>query len=100
MIELKNISKTYGTQLILENISFTAKSKSLVSILGPSGSGKSNWITNLIHLFSIGRGTFAYIHIICKDVTEPLYKFLASKSDQISVKEGLHNLPDLEKMDK
>ena len=29
-----------------------------------------------------------------------LYKFLASKSDQISVKEGLSNLPDLEKMDK
>ena len=41
MLELKNISKTYGTQLILENISFTAESKSLVSILGPSGSGKS-----------------------------------------------------------
>ena len=41
MLELKNISKTYGTQLILEDISFTAESKSLVSILGPSGSGKS-----------------------------------------------------------
>jgi len=68
--------------------------------VAPSGSGKSNWITNLIHLFSIGKGTFAYIHIISKDVSEPLYKFLASKSDQISVKEGLHNLPDLEKMDK
>ena len=68
--------------------------------VAPSGSGKSNWITNLIHLFSIGKGTFAYIHIICKDVSEPLYKFLASKSDQISVKEGLNHLPDLEKMDK
>ena len=68
--------------------------------VAPSGSGKSNWITNLIHLFSIGKGTFAYIHIICKDISEPLYKFLASKSDQISVKEGLSNLPDLEKMDK
>ena len=41
MLELKNISKTYGTQLILEDISLTAESKSLVSILGPSGSGKS-----------------------------------------------------------
>jgi lipoprotein-releasing system ATP-binding protein len=41
MLELKNISKTYGTQLILENISFQAENNSLVSILGPSGSGKS-----------------------------------------------------------
>ena len=46
--------------------------------VAPSGSGKSNWITNLIHLFSIGRGTFAYIFFICKGVSEPLYKFLAS----------------------
>jgi lipoprotein-releasing system ATP-binding protein len=41
MLELKNISKAYGTQLILDKISFVAPSNSLVSILGPSGSGKS-----------------------------------------------------------
>lgn len=41
MLELKNISKSYGTQLILDKISFVAPSNSLVSILGPSGSGKS-----------------------------------------------------------
>ena len=69
-------------------------------IVAPSGSGKSNFITNLIHQFSIGKGTFAYISIICKDKSEPLYKFLASKSDQISIKEGLTNLPDLDKFDK
>jgi lipoprotein-releasing system ATP-binding protein len=41
MLELKNISKSYGTQLILDDISFSADNNSLVSILGPSGSGKS-----------------------------------------------------------
>lgn len=41
MLELKNISKSYGTQLILNDISFSADNNSLVSILGPSGSGKS-----------------------------------------------------------
>ena len=41
-----------------------------------SGSGKSNWITNLIALFSKGKGTFASILIICKDSSEPLYKYL------------------------
>ena len=64
--------------------------------VAPSGSGKSNSITNLISLFSQGSGTFANVYIICKDKEEPLYKFLASKSDQIQVLEGLHNLPNLD----
>jgi len=64
--------------------------------VAPSGSGKSNWITNLISLFSQGSGTFANVFIICKDKEEALYKFLASKSDQIQVLEGLHNLPNLD----
>ena len=41
MLELKNISKSYGTQLILDNISLQVKESDMVSILGPSGSGKS-----------------------------------------------------------
>ncbi len=41
MLELKNISKSYGTQLILNNINLRIPSNQLVSILGPSGSGKS-----------------------------------------------------------
>lgn len=69
-------------------------------VVAPSGSGKSNFITQLIHLFSAGQGTFASIDIICKDDKEPLYKFLKSKSESISVKEGLHNLPQLDKFDK
>jgi len=68
--------------------------------VAPSGSGKSNFITNLISLFSQGRGTFANVYIICKDASEPLYKFLASKSDQIQVLEGLQNLPNLDTFDK
>ena len=62
-----------------------------------SGSGKSNWITNLISLFSKGTGTFSSILIICKDASEPLYKYLASLSDSIQVKEGLEHLPPLNK---
>jgi len=65
-----------------------------------SGGGKSNWITNLISLFSQGKGTFAQVFIICKDSQEPLYKFLADKSDQIQVLEGLNHLPSLDNFDK
>jgi len=65
--------------------------------VAPSGSGKTNWIVNLISLFCKGKGTFAQITIICKDATEPLYKYLSSLSDSISIKEGLENLPMLDK---
>ncbi len=41
MLELKNISKSYGAQLILNNINLSVQANQLVSILGPSGSGKS-----------------------------------------------------------
>ena len=68
--------------------------------VAPSGSGKSLWCTNIISLFSKGNGTFAYVYLICKDATEPLYAYLASLSSQIVVKEGLHNLPPLDKFDK
>ena len=54
--------------------------------VAPSGSGKSNWVVNLISLFSQGKGTFAQVFIICKDKEEPLYKYLASKSDQICIR--------------
>jgi len=70
-------------------------------VVAPSGSGKTNFLLNLIHLFSQGRnGTFADITIITRNKDEPLYNFLTSKADQIQVKEGIHNLPQLDKMDK
>ena len=69
-------------------------------VVAPSGSGKSNFLVNLIHLFSQGKGTFADITIITRNKDEPLYNFLTSKCDQIQVKEGLTNLPQLDKLDK
>ena len=57
MLELKNISKSYGDQLILNDISFQVKEKELVSILGPSGSGKSTLlqIIGLLNTADAGR---------------------------------------------
>ena len=71
-----------------------------MAIVAPSGSGKTNFLLNLIHLFSQGRGTFPDITIVTRNKDEPLYNFLASKSDQIQIKEGMENLPQLDKFDK
>jgi hypothetical protein len=69
-------------------------------VSAPSGSGKTNFLVNLIHLFCHGKGTFEDITIITRNKDEPLYNFLGKKSDSIQIKEGLHNIPPLDKMDK
>jgi hypothetical protein len=69
-------------------------------VVAPSGSGKTNMITGLIHLFCKGKGSFNTITVICRDATEPLYRHLASKSDSIMIREGLENLPVLDKFEK
>ena len=65
--------------------------------MAPSGSGKSNFITNLISLFCKGKeGTFDNIYIFCKSRDEPLYQFLGDKSKGlIEVHENLDKLPAL-----
>ena len=68
-------------------------------VVAPSGSGKSNFITNLISLFCRGKGTFDQIHIFCKSKDEPLYRFLNDKSKGlIEVHEDLEKLPPLNEL--
>jgi len=68
-------------------------------VVAPSGSGKSNFITNLIALFCKCKGTFDNIYIFCKSVDEPLYRFLNDKSKGlIEVYENLEKLPALNDM--
>ena len=70
-------------------------------ICAPSGSGKTNFLINLLHLFSQGnKGTFNSITIVTANCDEPLYKWLSLKCPSIQIKEGLHNTPLLDKMDK
>jgi hypothetical protein len=69
-------------------------------IVAPSGSGKTNFLLNLIALFSKGRGTFASITILTRVASEPLYDFLKLKAENIQIKEGLSHTPQLDKFDK
>jgi len=68
-------------------------------VVAPSGSGKSNFITNSISLFCKGKGTFDSIFIFCKSRDEPLYQFLGDKSKGlIEVHEDLEKLPALNEL--
>ena len=47
-IEVQNISKNYGDQKALDNISFSVKKGEIVGFLGPNGAGKSTLMKNKI----------------------------------------------------
>lgn len=69
-------------------------------IVAPSGSGKTNFLLNLLSIFSRGKGTFVDVTIVTANKDEPLYNYLTGEFDQIQVKEGIHNTPKLDDMDK
>ncbi len=47
MIEVKNLSKHYGDQIAVNNISFTANDGEILGFLGPNGAGKSTTMNML-----------------------------------------------------
>jgi len=69
-------------------------------IVAPSGSGKTNFLVNLIKVFSEGKGTFADIIIVTANKDEPLYNWLSGENDQIKIVEGVLSTPKLDDMDK
>lgn len=71
-----------------------------MSVVAPSGSGKTNFVINLIRVFSQGKGTFTDITIVTRNKDEPLYNWLASQSDNIKIMEGMQNNPKLDDYDK
>ena len=56
-IEVKNISKNYGDQKALDNVSFSVKKGEIVGFLGPNGAGKSTLMKILTTYLRADSGT-------------------------------------------
>lgn len=57
MIEVKNISKSYGTTLAVDNVSFSVDKGEIVGFLGPNGAGKSTTMKVLTCYLAPSGGT-------------------------------------------
>ena len=55
-LEVKNLVKSYGDNLVVKNLSFSVKKGHLISFVGESGSGKSTFLKCLSGLESINSG--------------------------------------------
>jgi len=70
-------------------------------VVAPSGSGKTNFILNMLQKFSSGKGTFNTITIITKNKQEPLYEWLEDKTKKtVKILEGIENIPKLDSFNK
>jgi len=96
IIPKKYINKVENNNYHLHNMELPFR----MCIVAPSGSGKTNFLLNLIKIMSMNKGTFADIYIITANKDEPLYNYLEGEIDGIFIKEGLNSLPNLDDFDK
>ncbi len=82
MIEVKNLSKSYGSKLAVDNISFTAGESEILGFLGPNGAGKSTTM-NILTGYLSSSGGQALINGV--DILE----------DPVTAKKDIGYLPEL-----
>ena len=79
MIDVKNLSKSFGDHLVLDNISEHIHPGEVVVIIGPSGSGKSTFLRCLNLLETPTAGTITFDG---QDITDP-------KADIDRIRQGM-----------
>lgn len=82
MIEIKNLSKSYGAKKAVDNISFTINKGEIIGFLGPNGAGKSTTMSILTGYLSYNQGS---VKVDGKEVLD----------DPIEVKKKIGYLPEL-----
>ena len=66
-IQIDNLTKTYGTQNAVDDISFKVNTGEILGFLGPNGAGKSTTMKMITGYIGIGKGN---IHVGGKSVKE------------------------------
>ncbi|EHR31670.1 hypothetical protein HMPREF9709_01837 [Helcococcus kunzii ATCC 51366] len=70
MIEIKNICKKFGDNLVLDNISFSVDDSEFVAIMGSSGSGKSTLLYSISAMDKVDSGSIVFDSRNLKDLKD------------------------------
>jgi ABC-2 type transport system ATP-binding protein len=60
ILELKNLTKTFGRTQAVSNLSFAIEKGHVYGILGPNGSGKSTTLGMVLNVINVTSGTFEW----------------------------------------
>ena len=80
MIEVKGVTKRFGSQVVLNGVNFDVQDGETVALLGPSGTGKS---VLLKHIIGLIRPDTGHVMVDGKDVSHLRRKELAAFRQQI-----------------
>lgn len=88
LLEIKNLSSSYGTHEVLHHINLELAEGEFVSLLGPSGSGKSTLLKSIAGLIDISAGSI-YLGDTCIDTKD------AQSRDMVLIFQDLRLFPHL-----
>ena len=76
ILEIKHLSKAFGSHEVLRDIDFTVSKGDVISIIGASGSGKSTLLrcVNLLETPSSGEILYHGDNVVGKQVNAPAYR--------------------------
>lgn len=94
MIDFKNVSKSFATQMLLQNVSFRIHPGERVGVVGPNGAGKSTLFQMVTGETSIDSGTISipnnvrmaclHQHVLSGDVlNETLLNYVSDALDEL-----------------
>jgi len=104
MVEVKNLTKRYGANLALDNVSFTIEEGSIVGFLGPNGAGKSTTMNIITGYLSATSGQVTVSGKSTLDEPNEVKKLIGYLPEQpplymdMTVKEYLNFMYELKKV--
>lgn len=96
MIEIKDVTKSYGRQKVLQNVSFEIMEGELFGLLGPNGAGKSTLIDILTGIQSMDSGEIFINGKSIKTDKVEIRKQLGLVPQDIALLEELNAVDNLE----
>ena len=59
MIQVSNVSKSYGQTVVVDDVSMVLPARGVTSIIGPNGAGKSTLLSMIARLLPMDKGTIS-----------------------------------------
>jgi len=87
VIEIRNVTKTYGDRIVVDDVSLCLDPGGIISIIGANGAGKSTLLSLISRLVKADNGS---IHVGGLDVTKTPTQILAKK---LSILRQDNNIP-------
>lgn len=97
IIEISSLQKKYGTKVVLDNISLTLESGTIVGLLGPNGCGKTSLIKIMAGIINDFEGKVLIDGIAPNEYTKSIVSYLPEKTylaENIKAKDALKFFED------